>query len=226
MQNLIIAGHYCLSEQFSELGPDSEAELSTWRAGLKFYRENQLNSKIILWINDIGIDNQRRQALKESYLLPASYQKVLHDENISINAVKIEFESSIRNKASTNIRQINKTTPELFRKTLSSEKNLVRCIDTTYCGPLDEKYAYVIEGLDGSDIVVKEGTNPKCNLILATLFHKYSKSQPVKIYNFFNAIYRKRIDIGIQVYKLVYLGDSVFVNEFHDFMGNIIVDKK
>ncbi|ODS22825.1 hypothetical protein AB835_12175 [Candidatus Endobugula sertula] len=150
--------------------------------------------------------------------------QLLQENDLGPDIVSVEFESSIRSKASSNVKKLKNKKESKINKIKSNEDGLVRCIDNEACEISDKDYldSYVIEGMNGEQIVIKEGPNPKCNMILATLFEKYSKNGPTKFYNFFNALYRDRINLGIYVYRKLYFGESKFENTYIDFMGNEI----
>lgn len=48
MFNVILGGHYCLSEELSDLSSDSEAEISTWRHSLSLFKEVPQDSMLLL----------------------------------------------------------------------------------------------------------------------------------------------------------------------------------
>lgn len=139
--------------------------------------------------------------LKEGYKIPQNYQRILDKSGIDPASVDVVFESTIRNKASVLLRKLYARSPHLFRKVSSTTEGLVRCVSSSICGiEAEVKDAYVISGPNLEDLVVKEGPNPKCNLILATLFDGIIKDKkPDRIINIFNNIYAYRISLGIHV---------------------------
>jgi hypothetical protein len=221
MAKVIFAGHYCLNEELEGLGNEGTAEYLSWKEGVTKFLEDKNNSKLVLWINDIGIDVDTRNDLKENYILPDNYLKVLEEGGLTSDSVDLVFESSVRNKAS---KFIKKNKDKGFISVVDSkEDGLIRCVENDIC-ELDKninKKSYVIEGPEEKKLVVKDGPNPKCNMILATLFKKYdcNSKENIEFINIYNAIYKNRIKLGIHVYRTIYSGKSNFENIFFDFLG-------
>lgn len=204
----ILAGHYCLSPELAALSSDQETEEACFACGAEIARKAQdqgAHAKLVLWINDIGIDADERARIKQDYRLPDNYQRILGDAGLNHGDVQVLFESASRNKASTALRQLAARQPHLFRKVPSTQQGLVRCIDTVCMMDAEGRDAYVITGPGGADLVVKEGPNPKCNLILATLFNRIcADHRPGAIINVFNGIYINRIALGVHVARTLY----------------------
>lgn len=204
LSTAVLAGHYCLSENMVELSHEEESEQASFAYGASLVgaaREYGLSSALILWINDIGVNPEKRMALKENYQIPQNYLRILDKWGIDPASVDVIFESTMRNKASVLLRKLYARSPHLFRKVSSASEGLVRCVSSISCGIEPEaKDAYVITGPNMEDLVVKEGPNPKCNLILATLFDSIRKDRnPDRVINIFNHIYTYRIYLGIHV---------------------------
>ncbi len=213
----VIAGHYCVAPELEDLSHEGDAEVMSFRKGAEIHRDlvaRGVASQLCLWVNDIGIGPDERAAMKASYQPPANYLEIAATHGLAAGDVTVLFESTARNKASTWLRKIAKDRPELFRQNASSDTHLVRCVDGVMCGIGDDKMAYVLDGPDGESLVVKDGPNPKCNLILATLFQMLQrKSNCQGIVNVFNDIYVNRIRLGLHVYRKVYDPGSVTVFE-------------
>lgn len=204
LNTAVLAGHYCLSENMSELSHQEESEQASFAYGASIVgtaREHGLPSSLVLWVNDIGVNPDNRRELKENYRIPENYLHILDKWGIGTESVDVMFESTMRNKASVLLRKLFARSPHLFRKVSNTSKGLVRCVSNSFCGIEPEvKDAYVITGPNMEDLVVKEGPNPKCNLILATLFDTIKKDKkPDRIINIFNHIYAYRISLGIHV---------------------------
>ncbi|MDP2784927.1 MAG: hypothetical protein Q8O38_10105 [Sulfurimicrobium sp.] len=204
LSTAVLAGHYCLSENMSELSHEEESEQASFDYGASIVgaaREYGLQSSLILWVNDIGVNPDKRMMLKESYQIPHNYQRILEKWGLNPASVDVMFESTMRNKASVLLRKLYARSPHLFRKVSSTSEGLVRCVSNSSCSIEPEvKDAYVITGPNMEDLVVKEGPNPKCNLILASLFDSIRKDKnPDRIINIFNHIYTYRISLGIHV---------------------------
>ena len=219
--SIVVAGHYCLAQAMSELSHDSESEEKSFELGVKLVADalkRNAQSDLVLWVNDIAIDPHLRQAMKQNYQMPANYLSIMEKFEMEESKVSIFFESTMRNKASVLLRKLYKRTPELFKKVNASQHGLVRCVNDQRCGIEDAgKMAYIVDGPDGEPLVVKEGTNPKCNLILAVFFSdlqkKYSSSSLI---NIFNTVYTYRLKLGIHVSKNVLNSDITFHNIFCD----------
>jgi hypothetical protein len=223
----VVAGHYCLSPELASLSHDQETEASCFAHGVDIVRNVQQAGgyvRVVLWINDIGIDAAERARIKQDYQLPENYRQIIDEAGLTQADVQVLFESAMRNKASTTLQQLAARKPHLFRKLPSTHEGLVRCIDTDFCSiDVQGRDAYVIDGPNGVPLVVKEGPNPKCNLILATLFNRIMKDhQPDAIVNVFNAIYVNRIALGVHVSRRIYDCAVPMANLFVD--GTEIVD--
>ncbi|CAH9050771.1 hypothetical protein PSECIP111854_00599 [Pseudoalteromonas sp. CIP111854] len=216
----ILAGHYCVAPQLSELSHEGEAEHFSFALGIAVYRalvKQSITARLILWVNDIGISSEQREQLKQQFALPQNYVSILQHAQIPVTTVEVIFESASRNKASTLLRQKIKQNPEGFQKLTSEDPDLVRCIDLDSCSIEVGKSVYAITGPEGLPLVMKEGSNPKCNLILATLFYRIAQSNPDLLFvNIFNDIYIERIRLGIFVAKQVYELPQPFINLFCD----------
>ena len=219
----IVAGHYCVSKALPELSNTGAPETMSFLAGARLAKRLRLEkqeSVLLLWINDIGICPVERAALKEASRIPDNYRDILEDEGISADAVTVMFESTMRNTASTDLRKILKKKPDIFRRLPSDKPNLVRCVDPSYCSidsDSEEQFVYAVDGPQGEDLVVKEGSNPKCNFILANLIAQIVKTYgSTRIVNIFNDLYLSRIGLGIHVGRLLYDIKAEFTNLFCD----------
>lgn len=216
----VVAGHYCVSPDLEDLSNNGEAEELSFSKGIemvsKLHDQGQA-AVLCLWVNDIGISIDQRTILKEKYKLPNNYAQLIKHAGMSESDVLILFESSARNKASTLLKKLVKKEPTLFRKHNSSDSDLIRCIEGVMCEISTSLSAYVIDGPDGENLVVKEGPNPKCNLILATLFLTLQQQHQFDtIVNIFNDIYINRIRLGLHVYHQLFLKENpmIFNNYF------------
>lgn len=221
----ILAGHYCVNKEFEELGPDNDAELTSFEIGLELLIDLRLKGKevkLYLWINDIGIAPEERERFKSHFTLPEPYENLVR--NKSCQSIKdhfvILFESTIRNRASGIVKKVRKESPHLFDECESNDPRLIRCVDSQGCGLSDGKKVYTIKSRSGAPIVVKEGPNPKCNLILATLFDVIlTRNGSGRIINVFNSIYSNRIELGQYVYEKLFSKPSSNLNIFCDMLG-------
>lgn len=206
----IVGGHYCVAPDLEDLSADADTEQNTFAYATEIaaaFRAAGKRAKIVLWVNDIGIDLAARNQLKHHYVLPTSYAAIFARAGLSDDTLVVLFESMVRNKASVLLRDIFKRSPGLFRVMTSDAPELVRCIDQCETGDAQKeaKKAYVVTGPDGENLVVKEGPNPKCNLILGTLFHLIAtRIGPAAVITVFNSIYANRIRLGMHVAAQVF----------------------
>ena len=195
----IIGGHYCVSPELTELSNEGEAEQKSFEWAVNLHKKAisiGVESSLILFVNDIGVSPDIRKSVLAHYEIPANYLEILQDYGVNPGSVDTIFESAIRNRASKEVRKLKKANPELFEIMPSTDPRLVRCIDPAYCDlPESSKDAITVRGPSGEYLVVKEGSNPKCNTILAVLFDRVcSEHQRGMIVNCFNSIYQNRIN--------------------------------
>lgn len=219
--SVVIAGHYCLAAHMKELSHDGEAEADSFEVGchlVALAHAHSARSHLVLWINDIGVDAASRLNLRHSYRLPENYREMLHHAGLSDSHPTVIFESAVRNKASTLLRRLYKRHPHLFQKVDANTAGLVRCVGVAPCEVgATAKHAYVINGPDREPLVVKDGSNPKCNLILATLFEELrARFSPALFLNVFNDVYQYRLSLGIHVSRQLFDNTTPFVNSFCD----------
>ncbi len=219
--SVVVAGHYCLAEDMQDLSHEGVEEASSFQLGSKLVAATLNNggqSRLILWVNDIGIPPARRSEVKQNYSLPANYQAIIDAERIPHQNLIVCFESTMRNKASTLLRKIYKRKPQLLLKTSSARPDLVRCVGDGSCSIAGQgKMAYTITGPVGEQLVVKDGPNPKCNLILASLFKELSEKYRPHIHiNIFNELYSYRIGLGVHVFRALLENHTPIFNIFCD----------
>ncbi|MEN8136329.1 MAG: hypothetical protein ABFS18_12475 [Thermodesulfobacteriota bacterium] len=216
----IIAGHYCVADELEDLSSYGAAEKLSFELGIHTYMQLEKTNNtptLTLWVNDIGIPKEQRKLLKENYQLPHNYQIILEKHGFDKNILNVLFESTFRNKSSVLFRKAYKKTPDKFKVYSSNDKSLARCIDNSSCKIEKNKNAYAIDGPDSKPLVMKEGPNPKCNLILGTLFRGIDISNNANIIlNIFNNIYINRIRLGIFVAHKLYDLNTEFINFFCD----------
>lgn len=224
----IIAGHYCVAEELIDLSNDGESEIQSFEFGVNLYSqllENNKNPNLVLFINDIGISKEQRKAFIENYNIPDNYLSILNRYEITPEQLDIQFESSIRNRASKEIRKLKKSNSNLFEFISSTDPRLVRCVDpAAFCEVASEqKEAITIKGPDNEYLVVKEGSNPKCNTILATLFNNLERTHSSDaIINCFNVIYVNRIKLGEFVANKLFNNMPDKINIFFDENGAVL----
>lgn len=219
--SVVVAGHYCVAEDMQDLSHEGVEEASSFQLGARTVAamlRNGRRSHLILWVNDIGIPPDQRSAIKATYRLPSNYQSILDGERVPQQNLMVCFESTMRNKASTLLRKLYKKTPDKFSKIASTSADLVRCVGDSKCDVARQgQMAYTIVGPTGERLVVKDGPNPKCNLILASLFNDLSKKyQPRVQINIFNELYSYRIGLGIHVFRALLENQMPIVNVFCD----------
>lgn len=217
----IVAGHYCISPELSDLSNESSAEEVSFAGGAKLLHELRRLEKdgvLVLWINDIGIPQDERERLRRDYRLPKNYCRILDHYALAQEDVAVIFESSMRNKASTMLRKLVKRNPDTFLVVNPDDPALVRCINKEVCDlNSSQGRVYAVHGPDQEILVVKEGSNPKCNLILGTFLKQVASDySPDIVVNIFNAIYSSRIRFGVFVSKYVLGNDTPMCNYFAD----------
>lgn len=198
----VLGGHYCVAPDLEDLSADADTEQNTFAFASKLVaaiRKQGKPAELVLWVNDIGIDPGERSQLKAQYRLPEPYAAILERLELPAELPQVLFESTVRNKASVLLRSLYKKNPERLRVLDSDTPELLRCIDRCEISP-EVRRAYVMPGPEGENLVVKEGPNPKCNLILGTLFQMIEKRMaPQAIVTVFNAIYINRLRLGMHV---------------------------
>ncbi len=217
----IVAGHYCISPELSDLSNESSSEEVSFASGAKLLRSLREQGKdglLVLWLNDIGIPQEERERLRMEYQLPANYRNILDRYGLAESDVSVRFESAMRNKASTMLRKLVKRNPDTFLVVNPDDPSLVRCINKEVCEISETQgRVYAVHGPDQEILVVKEGPNPKCNLILGTFLKQVvSDYSPDIVVNIFNAIYSSRIRFGVFVSKYVLGNDTPMCNYFAD----------
>ena len=201
---LVIAGHYCVSADYSELSHQAESEINSLVLGIDQYQDHLQRGnlvKLVIWVNDIGITPMEREQYQQTYQLPDNYAALIKQANIALESVIIRFESQARNRASKLVRQLKRLHPHLISELSASEAELVRCVDYEIC-PADEptKTVLTIKNAKGLPLVIKEGGAAKCCAILATFFSELEiQFKPVKMIAVFNFLYTERIKAGMYV---------------------------
>jgi hypothetical protein len=220
--SVVVAGHFSLAENMQELSHEGDAEVQSFAAGVHLVQQARYcgcDSRVVVWINDIGVPNEVRQQLKQAARLPDNYREIVAQARLAERDVVVIFESTMRNRASVLARKLFKWEPDLFEKVNADSADLVRCVSNHSCDIAEQgnQSAYVVEGPDGERLVVKEGPNPKCNMILATLF-LYLKDQyaPKLILNVFNDIYAYRLSLGVHVSQAIIGNPTPTANVFCD----------
>ncbi len=198
---LIIAGHYCVANDYAELSNFAETEITSLKIGIEqyhYYLQLGNQVKLVIWVNDIGLTALERQQFHQSYQIPDNYMGILKEAEIDLSNIIIRFESRARNRASKIVRQIKRDFPELITELASDDSALVRCLESDVCS--NEQHASMVLTINderGLPLVIKEGSAAKCCAILATFFSELLvQFQPLKIIGVFNFIYQERIKAG------------------------------
>jgi hypothetical protein len=218
----ILAGHYCINPNLEDLSHEGEAEQASFRLGAQLHvhlAAQGRSPRLVLWINDIGISPEARQTIKASYALPEAYREILEPLALANDQVEVLFESTMRNTASTLLRKLAQQRPDFFQTYAGDDPSLVRCVDDAGCS-LERRRGstvYAVPGPNHEPLVLKDGPNPKCNLILATLYrHLEQRLEAETIVNIFNDIYINRIRLGVHVARSVLENKLPFTNIFCD----------
>lgn len=218
---VIVAGHYCLAEHMTELSHRGTSEIYSFEVGVKLLQSALLHDRkctLVVWVNDIGIPIETRNTLKENYKLPSNYLEILNFLKVPEANIRVIFESSMRNKASTLLRKLYKRDPDSFERVQADRADLIRCVGGPVCDADSRSpTAYVVKGPSGEPLVVKEGSNPKCNLILATFFRELNRQfKPQWLLNVFNDVYTFRVALGVHVAQTVLDNRTPITNVFCD----------
>jgi hypothetical protein len=201
---LIIAGHYCVANDYAELSNLAETEINSLNIGIEqyyYYLQQGNQVKLVIWVNDIGLTTIERQQFQQNYQIPDNYADLLIKSGIESANIIIRFESRARNRASKIVRQIKRDFPELITELSADDTELVRCVDSDFCSR--EQAATMVLAIHddkGLPLVIKEGGAAKCCAILATFFNELvAQFQPLKIIAVFNFVYQERIKAGYYV---------------------------
>jgi len=190
-------------------------EIKSFEDGLIFGKElvSECNKKIKfrILVDDIGIDPKKRKEIKENFRLPKAYLDKMVENKVSEKDIDILFESSIRNKASHILSRQKHILPG--RDKLTKE---VVCFDQACeyerCVPQsshakqkksDRDTFSIIDPYSGIPLILKEGPNPKCNLILACSYFQGAKSYD-SIISFCNALWEQRMYYGAMVARILF----------------------
>ncbi len=220
--SVVVAGHYCLAKGMEELSSLGECEISSFSFGAELVAgalHRGINTNLVLWVNDIGIEAEERQSIKSNYSLPDNYLSIVEHYGLPMEHLVVLFESTMRNKASVLLRKLYQKKPELFERVNARNKDLLRCVEDTICSTevRADTVAYTVNGPRDERLVVKDGPNPKCNLILATLFQELTHKYGAKIIvNVFNELYVHRLELGIHVSTTILNNPSSYINVFCD----------
>jgi hypothetical protein len=228
--SVVIGGHYSLSSRMQELSCQGEAEEASFAPGARLVTNalsQKADSYLILWINDIAIPLEQRADLKSDYRLPSNYRTTLKQIDFPEHRLVVMFESTMRNKASVLLRKLYNQQPTLFERVDSRATGLIRCVEDVACSSdrLLNSTSYTVAGPNGERLVVKDGPNPKCSLILATLFQQLAVRFNCRLQiNIFNEIYTPRILLGTHVFRHLLRGSVPMINVFCD--GNEVVSSE
>jgi len=221
----IVAGHYSLAPDYAALSSDAAVEQRSFQQGIELAILSErlgAESRLVLWVNDIGIDVEERDALKRRYVLPIPYRRIADRLRFDPEKIEVVFESTMRNKGSTLIRRFEKRMPTLVRRVSAAAMGLIRCIEDEACDleSAGAGEAMVIAGPGGEDLVLKEGAHPKCCLILATLFRQlHAGDRGEYIANVFNGLYAARLAYGVHVARTLFQLRMPIHNAFIDESG-------
>ena len=198
---LVIAGHYCVSADYADLSNLADTEIHSLELGIEQYqqyKEQGLSVKLVIWVNDIGLEPQQRERLLQDYHLPSNYSELLTQAKIFDRDIIVRFESRARNRASKWIRKLKHDQTSVIYELSASNTHLIRCIDAEQCHTKEAtKTVLCIDDKQGQPLVIKEGGAAKCCAILATFFNELEeKYQVIKMIGIFNFLYVKRIHAG------------------------------
>jgi len=203
---LIHIGHFKYSVG---VGP---IEIKSFEDGLSFGEElkkEKKNVKYRLLVDDIGITPEKRIKIKESFRLPKAYIDKLDEHNLKETEVDVIFESSMRNKASRILSDMKIPGKEKITKAMVAVDQACefeRCVpqsDHSKKNKEDREIYSIIDPYSGIPLILKEGSNPKCNLIIACSYYKDVEKYN-SIISFYNAYWEQRMQYGAMVAKLLF----------------------
>ncbi|MEC4747106.1 hypothetical protein [Methylomicrobium sp. Wu6] len=220
--SLIVAGHYSVGPDLNETSIPGLAESLSFEAGADLVRRAHRlskNCRLVLWINDLAINQEGRDAFKQNYRLPDHYAEIVRRNYLKDQDICVMYKSSLRNQASTELHAIYKKMPYLFDQVEAADTRLIRCVDTAPCSEEREadRVAYVIQGPYKEPLVVKDGPHPNYNLTLATLFKELNKRfSPGMIVTVFNETDEYRLNLGMHVAKTLFNMSTPMMNVYCD----------
>ncbi len=221
-RTMVIAGHYSVAPGLEEVSYDGVVEQRCFELGIRTVMKQRAlgtPSRLLLWVNDIGIDPKARSRLKAEYQLPAPYRQLGEGLGFDPGLIDVRFESTMRNKGSVWVRENEERLGDLVWRTDATRPGLVRCTGDTACsvGDGEKKQVIATRGPYGEELVLKEGSHPKCCLILGMLFRETARSLGAeRIINIFNGIYLSRIDYGVFVSRRLFGNAVAIENMFLD----------
>lgn len=83
--SIVIAGHFCLAEHMQELAYNGEPELHSFATGAAMVRrsiDSGQASRLVLWVNDIGITPEQRESYRHAGVVPDDYRQIIQSENL------------------------------------------------------------------------------------------------------------------------------------------------
>lgn len=200
-------------------------EIKTVQDGVEFgeYLKKEQNKKVdyCILIDDIGLDKDERKKIKETFLLPEPYMKILKHFKIDENKIKILFESKARNGASHILSRKMYLLPgneKITKEIVNFDKacEYERCVPMSSHAKQEKqnKEIYsIIDPRSGIPLILKEGPNPKCNLIIAYSYYKETKEYD-SIISFYNAQWEQRLTYGAMVARELF-GIEIPIIDFY-----------
>lgn len=220
--SLIVSGHYSVASDMSETAKPGCAEIMSFEAGADLVRRAHRlskNCRLALWVNDMAIEQAERDTFKQNYTLPDCYAEIVRRHRLKDQDICVLYESSMRNQAATEMRNIYKKMPQLFDRIEATDTRLIRCVGSAPY-PVEqgaEQNAYMIRGPYREPLAVMDGPHPKHNLILATLLHELNKRfSPGMIVTVFNETDEYRLNLGMHVAKTLFGLTTPMMNVYCD----------
>ncbi|MDP2691335.1 MAG: hypothetical protein Q8O95_02950 [bacterium] len=199
-------------------------EIQSFRDGIAFGKELKENHQkkvdFRVLVDDIGIDSEKRVQIKNNFRLPKAYLEVLEKFHLSEDDIDIIFESSVRNYASRILSRQKVPGKIKLRKELVSFDEACeyeRCVPQSdhALGQKEDREVYsVIDPHSGIPLILKEGANPKCNLIVACSYYKGTEIYD-SIISFYNAIWEQRMNYGAMVARILFEIEKPIIDYYY-----------
>jgi len=220
--SLIVSGHYCVTTDGSEAPYPEFTETLPFETGADLVRRARRlskNCRLALWVNDMAISPNEREAFKHDYTLPDHYADIAREHQLKDQDICVTYESALRQQASAELHALYKKMPQLFDRIEATGTRLVRCVGAPPYStePGAEQVAYAIKGPYRESLVVKDGAHPKYNLVLASLLNQLNKQfSPGLIVTVFNESDEYRLSLGMHVAKSLFGLSTPMMNVYCD----------
>lgn len=218
--SVVVSGHYSVSADGEADVKSGLEETMSFKNGADLVNRARAYSKqcsLALWVNDMAIPTEQRDAFQQHYTLPAHYADIARDHRLREQDICILFESALRKQAHGDLHALYKKIPALFERSPATEAQWVRCLGSvSEIGEAQsDAFSYMIRGPYREPIVVLDGNRPKHNLVLASLFFELkTRFAPEMIVTIFNESDEYRLNLGMHVAKKLYALNMPMMNVY------------